>query len=136
MGARRCAEQADALGVDAELAGAGAHELHRREHVVDRLRKHLLALLRQPVADREQRVSALGEIGAPELEGAARARLPSAAMHGDERGMASRAGRQIEIAQQRNPVVIGIADAAAGLDLLQLRHSARSPVTLGYHARA
>jgi hypothetical protein len=46
--------------------------------------------------------------------------------------MASRAGRQIEIAQQRDPVMVGIADAAAGFDLLPVRHFQDSP----NHARA
>src|SRR5260221_5512172 len=51
------AEQADARGVELELAGAAAHELHAGAHVGDRLRKHFLALFRQPIADREQRIA-------------------------------------------------------------------------------
>ena len=119
------AEQADALGVDAELPGTGAHELHGREHIVHGLRKHFLALLRKPVADREQGIASFGEIGAPELESAARTRLPSAAVHGDERRDASCARRQIEIAKQRNAIVIGIADTGPGFDLLRFSHQLR-----------
>ena len=103
MRAGRGAEQADALGIDLELAGVAAHELHRRQHVVDRLRKRLLALLRQPVADREQHVAALGEPGSPVLEGAAHTRLPAAAVHRDQRRERPGARRQIEIARSETP---------------------------------
>jgi hypothetical protein len=91
-------------------------ELHRREHVVDRLREHFLSLLGQPVADREQGVAALGQIRPPELEGAACARLPSAAVHADERGERPGTRRQVEIAGERDAVVGGVADAVTGFD--------------------
>src|SRR5207244_8366431 len=48
-----CAEQADALRIDSERASAAADELHGRKHVVDRLGKHFLSLLRQAIADGE-----------------------------------------------------------------------------------
>src|SRR5439155_3353265 len=96
------AEEADARGIELELARAAAHELHRRANVGDRLRKHFLALLRQPIADREQRIAARREIRSPILEGAASARLPSSAMRGNERGKRPGAGGQIKVARERN----------------------------------
>src|SRR5262245_61330454 len=92
------------------------------EHVGDRLRKHVLSLLGHAVADRKQRVAARGEIGSPELKGAARARLPAAAVRGNERGKRPGAGGQIKIAEQRNAIMAGIGDPAAGLDRLRCRH--------------
>ena len=112
------AEEADARGIELELAGAAAHELHRRANVSDRLRKHFLALLREAIADREQRITARGEIRSPILEGAARARLPSAAMGGNERGKRPGAGGQIKVARERNAIVGGVGNAATGFDLL------------------
>ena len=112
------AEEADARGIELELARAAAHELHRRANVGDRLRKHFLALLRQPIADREQRIAARREIRSPILEGAASARLPSSAMRGNERGKRPGAGGQIKVARERNAVVGGVGEAATGFDLL------------------
>src|SRR5262249_59829091 len=115
-------EKADALGIDLDLGGTATHEWHARAHVVARLRKHLLSLLGQAVADREQHVAARGEIGSPELKGAARARLPAAAVHGDERGKRPAASRQVKIAEQRYAVMAGGGDPPAGLDRLRCRH--------------
>src|SRR5262249_29262120 len=120
--ARGRTEQADALGVDLDLGATAAHELHPSAHVVDRLRKHLLSLLGQAVADREQHVAARGEIGSPELEGVARARLPPAAWTGDGGGKWPAASRQVKIAEQRYAVMAGVGDPAAGLDRLRCRH--------------
>src|SRR5215218_2409119 len=102
MAAGGGAEQSDPLGIDLELAGAAADELHRRQHVVDGMREHLLALLGQPIADREQGIAARGEIGTPELERAARARLPAATMHADQRWERPRPRRQVEVARERD----------------------------------
>ena len=69
------------------------------------MRIGLLALLGEPIADREQAVAARREMRSPILEGAARALLPAAAVHRDEDGERSSALRQIEIALQRDAVV-------------------------------
>ena len=114
--AGRRAEQADALGIDLELARAAAHELHGRQHVLHGLRKRLLSLFRQPVADREQDVAALGEIRAPILEGAARAGLPATAVHGDQRRKRPAPFGQIEIAGQRHAVMGRVSEAGAKID--------------------
>src|SRR2546429_147629 len=90
----------------------------RRASVGNRLRNHFLALLRQPIADREQRIAARREIRSPILEGAASARLPSSAMRGNERGKRPGAGGQIKVARERNAVVGGVGEAATGFDLL------------------
>src|SRR5439155_7779407 len=110
------AEEADARSIELELAGAAAHELHGRANIGDRLRKHFLALLREAITDREQRITARGEIRSPILEGAARARLPSAAMGGHERGKRPGAHGQIKVARERNAVVSGVRDAGVCLD--------------------
>src|SRR5262249_58221585 len=82
-----------------------------------------LPLLGQAVADGDQHVAARGEIGSPDREGVARARLPAAAVHGDERGKWPVASRQVKIAEQRYAVMAGVGDPAAGLDRLRCRHS-------------
>src|SRR5262249_34893058 len=63
-----------------------------------------------------------GEIGSPELEGAARARLPAAAVRGNERGKRPDAGGQIKIAEERNAIMGGVGDPAAGFDRLRCGH--------------
>src|SRR5262249_60919639 len=103
-------------------ASAPPHSPARRP-VVPRLRKHLLPFLGKAVADRKQPVAARGEIGPPELKGAARARLPAAAVHGDERGKRPAASRQVKIAEQRYAVMAGVGHPAAGLDRLRCGHS-------------
>jgi hypothetical protein len=97
-------------------------ELHGGEHVMHRLRKCLLPLFRKPVADREQRISACGEPGTPELKRAARTPLPATAMHRNERWKFPRARRQVEVAEERHAVMARIGDTGAGLDRLCLRH--------------
>ena len=87
------AEQRDPIGIDLERACVAAHELHASKHVLHRLREHLVPLLRQPVADGEQGIAALGEVRAPVLEGAAHARLPAAAMDANQRRETGRAPR-------------------------------------------
>jgi len=105
MPARGGAEQPETIGIDPVLGRIGAQELHRRHDVVHRLRKTLLALLGQPVADREQAVATRRQIRSPILECAARTLLPAAAMHGDERRKRPGALRQIEIALERDAVM-------------------------------
>src|SRR5262249_52943901 len=109
-----------------DLPRAPAHELHRRKHVRDRLRKHFLSLLRQAIADREQHIAAAGEIRSPELKCTACARLPTAAVGGNKRGKRPRARRQIKVAEQRQAVMGVLGTPGAVSVVLRYGHCCSS----------
>src|SRR6202451_11033 len=134
MAAGRGAEKADALRIDAELAGLAAHELHAGEHVLHGLREGL-ALGRQPIADGEHRIAACRQIRPPKLERGAHALDPAAAVHGHQRRRCFCALRQIEVALQLDAVVVGIGDAKMGCDVIR-GHCWASPVVRAYRVRS
>src|ERR1700675_4031013 len=80
MRAGGIADLADALGVDFEIAGRTAQELHRGAHIMHRRRIALLAWFAETVIDREDRIAGGGEVRSPMEIGVAAARLPAAAM--------------------------------------------------------
>ena len=108
MGAGGISPQRDPAGIEPEILGAPANELHRRANVVHHARIGLLAGLGQPVADRKAGISARREIRAPVLERVARAAPPIAAVNvNDDRERAS-ADRQVEVAFELDAVVSSV----------------------------
>src|SRR5688572_23040439 len=92
-----------------------------------------LALLGEAVADGEAGDAALGEVGAPVLEGVARAAPPVATVHIDDQRVRSGAGRKVEVAGQLDAVMVGVCDillqfeALAGLVLHEIPRSGSAP---------
>jgi len=108
MRARRGADERDAARIDAERAGAAAHELHGGDHVLDRLRKRLMAFLGEAVADGKHCVAVRGEMRAAVLECAPNALLPATPMHRHQSRRAAARLRQVKVALQFNPVMDGV----------------------------
>ncbi len=109
-------DEANPVGIDAELGRLGPHELDAGFDVVDGARIGLLLRLRQPVADREQRDAVLRQVGPPILVEAARPDLPASAVHRDQNRGLVQALRPIEVPAERDPVVLDIGDAGLGAD--------------------
>src|SRR5262249_40671633 len=127
MRPRRGAEQRETLGIDPMVRGVGAQELHGRHDVVHGVRKRLGALLRQAIADREQRIAVRRKIRSPKLKLSAHALLPAAAMHSNQRRERPSAFRQVEIALQRNAVMGGVGQGGTKFMLGRAGHWSSSP---------
>ena len=84
MRARGIADQPDALCVEAEIGGLGAHELHCGLHIVDGAGPSLHTRLHQPILDRKDGKAFPREVIAPMSIEFAVADLPAAAMHADQ----------------------------------------------------
>ena len=123
-------QQPDARGIDAEVGGLGADELDRRLHVVGRGGIALHPRLRQPVADRIDRVAVAGEVRAEILEGVGASALPAAAMDRDDRRRLVEPFGSVEIPGQLDAVVLDILHIGPGDDPIALR---RRPI--GRHER-
>ena len=116
MRAGRIANQTDAVRIDVEFAGFGAHELDGRLGIVDG--GGVNALFGQPVFDREKRVAIAGEKRAPILVELAAADLPPAAVYRDQDRRFAAAFGQIEVADELDAVVLGKDKAGAVYDLV------------------
>src|SRR5262249_20052923 len=95
--------------------------------VVHGVRKRLGALLRQAIADREQRIAVRRKIRSPKLKLSAHALLPAAAMHSNQRRERPSAFRQVEIALQRNAVMGGVGQGGTKFMLGRAGHWSSSP---------
>src|SRR5271157_1841746 len=117
MCARRIADHADALGIEAELARLGADELDRGLAIEDVSGPARRAGLHQPVVDREHGIAVAGEMAAPTFVKFAVAGLPAAAMDPDQHRHPVQSGWPIEIAKQWHPVRFGEHDVRLHVDL-------------------
>src|SRR5262249_58444859 len=115
VGAGGIANEGQASPVSLQRATTAAQELDGGPHVVDRLRVRSLAVLDEPVVDREENVAPLGEIGPPVLVEAGVPDLPAAPVHGHDRRIRPRASGSVEIADEADTVVRSIFQATLQL---------------------
>ena len=122
MRASGIADQRDALSIEVEFGGLGAQELHGCLHIADGAGPSLHARLHQPILDRKDGVAFPREVIAPMSVESTVAYLPAAAMHADQRRRLGEALRQIEVAEQRYPVVLGEHDIEFSRNFVLLCH--------------
>src|SRR5215831_7985508 len=100
MRPRRVADHANPIRVETEFGCLGAHKLHRGPAIADHPRPSLHTRSHQPVFDRKDGITMLGEIAAPVAIEFAVAELPAAAMRGDQYRYLAHALGQIKVAEQ------------------------------------
>src|SRR5262249_46992266 len=118
-----------AIRIKTVLLCCSAYELHRCEHILDRLGKALLPGLGEPVTHGKKRIAAFSEIRPPILKGRARALHPAPAVHCDEHRKRSIARRQIEIPLQSNAVMGRIGHTRTDIHFFRCPHECRSCVS-------